>query len=105
MENSQLANQTIKRTKAHESPRNHYISYAVSLLLTALAFLAVANPSMGRTFTYIFISILAIIQALFQFVFWMHMKEKGHIFPAIGIAFGVVIALCAFVTAVFWVWW
>lgn len=100
-----IEQQTIKRTAAHESLRNHFISYAVSLLLTALAFLAVANPSLERPFVYIFISILAIIQALFQFIYWMHMKEKGHIFPAIFIGLGVIIALCAFVTAVFWVWW
>lgn len=95
----------IKRTTAQESPRNHYISYAVSILLTLLAFLAVANPSLDKTFKIVFIVGMAVIQVLFQFIYWMHMKEKGHIYAAIGIIFGAVIALCAVVAAVFWMWW
>lgn len=106
MENNvELSNQTVKRTSEVESPRNHYISYAISILLTALAFFAVANPALNKTFKIVFIVGMATIQVIFQFVFWMHMKEKGHIYAAIGIIFGVVIALCAAVAAVFWMWW
>lgn len=95
----------IKRTNVQESPRNHYISYAVSILLTLLAFLAVANPSLDKTFKIVFIVGMACIQVLFQFIYWMHMKEKGHIYAALGIIMGAIIALCCVVAAVFWMWW
>jgi cytochrome c oxidase subunit IV len=88
----------------HEGPRNHYLAFALSIVLTILAFAAV-NANLGRTFTIAFILLLALIQASFQLFFWMHMKDKGHFYAKVGIAFGFVIALTALAAAVYWMWW
>ncbi|MFC0211668.1 cytochrome C oxidase subunit IV family protein [Paenibacillus chartarius] len=94
-----------KRPHKHEGPRNHYLTYLISILLTILAFAAVLYGVLDRSFLLVFIVVLALIQASFQLFFWMHAKDKGHFLPVIGIAFGFFIALTAVAAAVFWTWW
>ncbi|ALS24255.1 MULTISPECIES: cytochrome C oxidase subunit IV family protein [Paenibacillus] len=88
-----------------EGPKNHYLSYIVSILLTMLAFAVVLYGGLDRTFIIIFIVGLGIVQILFQLAYWMHMKDRGHMFPIIGLAFGTFIALTVVAAAVFWMWW
>ncbi|OXM84918.1 cytochrome C oxidase subunit IV family protein [Paenibacillus rigui] len=88
-----------------EGPRNHYLSYIISILLTILAFAAVLYGGLDKSFLIIFLVGLGIVQAVFQLAFWMHMKDRGHLFPIIGLAFGAFIALTAVIMAVYWVWW
>lgn len=95
----------IKRASATEGPRNHVISFAISIVLTLFAFIAVANPNLPRTFVLWFIVLLAFAQALIQLMFWMHMKDRGHLYAKIAIAFGAVIFLSAVASAVYWTWW
>ncbi|MDF2722151.1 MAG: hypothetical protein K0Q59_1826 [Paenibacillus sp.] len=95
---------TGKRRHAHEGPKNHYLSFALSIVLTILAFVVV-YADMGRTFTLVFIVTLGIMQAIFQLAFWMHMKDRGHVYAIIGIAFGAIIALTAFAATIYWIWW
>lgn len=95
---------TGKRRHVHEGPKNHYLSFALSIVLTILAFVVV-YAEMGRTFTILFIVLLGIIQAIFQLAFWMHMKDKGHAYAITGIVFGGVIALTAVAAVVYWMWW
>ncbi|GFZ90910.1 hypothetical protein GCM10008018_41550 [Paenibacillus marchantiophytorum] len=93
-----------KRVK-HESPLNHYLSYIVSILLTMLAFAVVLYGDLDRSFILIFIVTLGIVQAVIQLLFWMHAKERGHLFPLIFIAGGAFVALTCVIMAVYWVWW
>lgn len=93
-----------KRVK-HESPLNHYLSYIISILLTMLAFAVVLYGDLDRSFILIFIVTLGIVQAIIQLLFWMHAKERGHLFPLIFIGAGAFVALTGVITAVYWVWW
>ncbi|TBL71204.1 cytochrome C oxidase subunit IV family protein [Paenibacillus thalictri] len=88
-----------------EGPRNHYLAYIISILLTMLAFAVVLYGELDRSFILMFLVGLALIQAVFQLTYWMHMKDKGHLFPIIGIMFGFIIALTAVAMAVWWLWW
>lgn len=92
------------RKRHHEGPRNHYLSFALSIVLTILAFAAV-NADLSRSFTLMFIVVLALVQVLFQLAFWMHMKDKGHFYAKVGIAFGAFIAFTGVISAVYWMWW
>src|SRR5690554_3760882 len=106
MENNQAtAEQKIRRGKIHEGPRNHFITFGVSIVLTLLAFLAVANVSLDRTFVMVFIVFLAIVQVIFQLAYWMHVKDRGHLYSIIALSMGAVIAIASFVTAIYWMWW
>ncbi|UJF34152.1 cytochrome C oxidase subunit IV family protein [Paenibacillus hexagrammi] len=93
-----------KRHK-QESPANHYFSYIISIVLTMLAFAIVLYGDLDRSFVLIFIVTLAIVQALIQLFFWMHAKERGHMFPLIFLGGGAFVALTGVITAVYWMWW
>jgi cytochrome c oxidase subunit 4 len=95
---------TSKRPHVHEGPKNHYLSFILSLVLTALAF-AVVMAEMGRTFTILFILTLGIIQVVFQLAFWMHMKDRGHGYAIVGLITGAIVALTGVAAVVYWMWW
>lgn len=48
-----------------------------------LAFAVVLYGDLDRSFILIFIVTLALVQAIIQLFFWMHAKERGHLFPLI----------------------
>lgn len=104
------SNDNVKKKHRVEGPRNHFLTFALSIVLTGIAFLAVAY-SVGEDthvepwFVQIFIVTLAIFQAVIQLGFWMHLKDKGHAFPIIGIAFGFIVALTAAAAGLLWSWW
>lgn len=88
-----------------EGPKNHYITYIVSIVLTMIAFAAVIYGGLSQAFLYAFLVIMALVQCVFQLAVWMHMKERNHAYPIIGIMFGFVVAICVVVSAIFWMWW
>lgn len=92
-----------KREK-HESPRNHYFAYLLSILLTMFAFAAVIYGDMDRSIILIFIVGLGLVQASIQLLFWMHGKDKGHFIPLLFIGLGLLIALTGVAAALFWMW-
>jgi cytochrome c oxidase subunit 4 len=104
MSNHEHTSDAGKRHKL-EGPRNHYLSYIISILLTMLAFAAVLYGGLDRSFLIMFLVGLAVIQAVFQLTYWMHMKDRGHLMPIIGLAFGAFVAVTAFTAAVYWTWW
>lgn len=88
-----------------EGPKNHYLSYIISIVLTMIAFAVVLYGGLDRTFIIIFIVGIGIVQVIFQLAYWMHMKDRGHLFPIFGLAFGAFVALTVVAAAVFWLWW
>ncbi|GIP34827.1 cytochrome C oxidase subunit IV family protein [Paenibacillus sp. J2TS4] len=98
-------NSAIKTRHRVEGPKNHYITYIVSIVLTMLAFAAVIYGGLSKAFLVSFLILLAAVQAVFQLAVWMHMKDKEHTFPIIGIIFGVIFGMCGVVAALFWIWW
>jgi cytochrome c oxidase subunit 4 len=97
---------SVKRKSSHEGPRNHFLAFGLSLLLTLLAFIAIIYQHVLETwFLLSFIVLLAILQAGIQAVFWMHLKDRGHLQQRIFIAMGAFIASTAIIMSVYWVWW
>ncbi|WNC14195.1 cytochrome C oxidase subunit IV family protein [Brevibacillus brevis] len=88
----------------HDSPKRHLVAFIGSLVLTALAFIAVAFEVIPAGFTVPFIVVLAFVQAFFQLFVWMHMDQKGHEFARISIFAGLFVILLAVIVFVFWVW-
>jgi cytochrome c oxidase subunit 4 len=99
------SNEKIKRGPAHEGPRNHFITFGISMALTLLAFAAVANNEFGHVFKVGFIVVLAFVQALVQLAFWMHMKDRGHLFPVLGLATGFLFVITFVLMALYLLWW
>jgi cytochrome c oxidase subunit 4 len=99
--------QTTSTTKHHriEGPKNHFMSYIVSIILTMLAFAAVIYGGLDKSFLLVFLVGLAVVQAIFQLMVWMHMKERGHLLPIIGLSMGAIVAITAVAAAEYWMWW
>jgi cytochrome c oxidase subunit 4 len=96
---------TPSKRQKHESPANHYYTYIIAILLTMLAFAVVLYGGLDRSFILIFIVGLAFVQAIVQLLFWMHAKERGHLFPLLFLGVGFFVALTAVGAAVYWTWW
>jgi cytochrome c oxidase subunit 4 len=101
---------TVRRKQRHEGPRNHLLTFGLSIMLTALSFVAVAyalteDSHVEPWFVSFFIVGLAIFQAVIQLGFWMHMKDKGHGYAIVGIAFGFFVALTCLAAGLLWSWW
>lgn len=98
---------TGEQTKRHrvEGPKKHIVAFIMSLVLTIIAFAAVAAGEINTTFTYIILVGMAILQVFVQMAFWMHMKDRGHLFPIIAILTGVIIVFTMVIMAEYWVWW
>jgi len=105
MVHNETSSQKIKRAPVHEGMKNHYITFALSIILTALAFFAVMNSDLGSGFVYFFIVILAFVQAILQILFWMHMKDRGHLYAQVTFVVAALVLLPIMVTALFWIWW
>ncbi|MFD2614903.1 cytochrome C oxidase subunit IV family protein [Paenibacillus gansuensis] len=93
------------RRRRHEGPQKHLIAFVFSLILTLIAFAAVAAGEMNRNFVLVLLVVMAIGQVLIQLIFWMHMKDRGHLYPIIGLAAGAFVAFTCVIMALYWVWW
>jgi len=98
------AGDQVKRSKGHEGPRNHLITFAISIILTILAFAAVSIPGISKGFVYTLLVLMAILQVIVQLGFWMHLKDRGHFWPTLAIIFGALVVVYAVASAVFWIW-
>jgi cytochrome c oxidase subunit 4 len=94
-----------KQRHKTEGPRNHYIAYLISIILTMLSFAIVIYGGLDKMFLVVFLVGLAIVQIIFQLSIWMHMKERGHVFPIVGLAFGAFVAASGVIAALYWMWW
>ncbi|WP_372662592.1 cytochrome C oxidase subunit IV family protein [Cohnella sp.] len=96
-----------EQTKRHkvEGPRKHIVAFVMSLALTIIAFAAVSAGEINTTFTYIILVSMAVIQVFIQLAFWMHLKDRGHMFPIIAIITGIFVVFTMVVMALYWVWW
>lgn len=102
--NHATTNNSGKKHKV-EGPKKHIIAFCFSLVLTLIAFAAVIGGEINKDFIYIILIGTAILQVFVQLAFWMHMKDRGHLYATIAILGGVVIVITMVVMAVYWTWW
>lgn len=94
-----------QRRHRHEGPQKHIVAFAFSMVLTLIAFAAVSAGGVNKSYVYILLITMAILQVLIQLGIWMHMKDRGHAFPILFIFGGATIAFTCIAMALFWVWW
>jgi|HigsolmetaAR203D_1030402.scaffolds.fasta_scaffold00015_98 cytochrome c oxidase subunit 4 len=94
----------IKRSRRHEGPRNHLIAFAISIILTILAFAAVSIPGLSKGFVFTLLVLMAILQVLVQLAFWMHLKDRGHFWAILTMIFGALVVVYAVASAELWTW-
>lgn len=97
--------QAVKRGHQHEGPEKHVVVFIFSIVLTLIAFAAVAAGGVNALFTVILLLVMAIMQVFVQMGYWMHLKDKGHLIPIIFMIGGFFVAGTAVITAIYWMWW
>ncbi|WP_028563780.1 cytochrome C oxidase subunit IV family protein [Paenibacillus pinihumi] len=105
MSSNHSASEQQGRRHKVEGPQKHIIAYVFSLVLTLLAFATVIAGEVNTMFTYILLIVMAGIQVYIQMAFWMHMKDRGHMYAIVGILTGVFVVFTMVVMAEYWVWW
>jgi cytochrome c oxidase subunit 4 len=93
-----------EKEKEKRELRYHFVSFAMMVLLTILAFVTVVSESVSGNFATLFIILLACIQVAFQLYYFMHLKDKGHGSPAFFISNGIFVAVLTVATLITLIW-
>lgn len=94
-EQNMSKSEAFRRQKSKEEMQRQLISFGLMIVLTLIAFVIVVTDTLNKGFIVPIIFVMAIVQAGFQFYYFMHLKDKGHAMPATLIYGGV---WCAFLT-------
>lgn len=106
MTNTNLSkSEEFRRQKNREEMQKQLISFALMIVFTLIAFAVVATDTLSRGFVIPVIFLMAIVQAGFQFYYFMHLKDKGHAMPATLIYGGVWAAFLTLAGLMVISWW
>lgn len=97
--------EAFRRQKSKEEMQKQLISFGLMIALTLIAFLIVATDSLNQGFIVPLLFLMAIVQAGFQFYYFMHLKDKGHAMPATLIFGGAWAAFLTLAGIVVISWW
>lgn len=84
--------------------RVHLFSFAVSVLLTLLAFGAALYGELPADLLVPFLMLMAVIQLIQQLVYWTRLKSRNDLLSILSLAFGSLVTLAALGAALYWVW-
>lgn len=96
--------EAFRRQKSKEEMQRQLISFGLMIVLTLIAF-AIVMAEIPRIYIMPILFVMAIVQAGFQFYYFMHMKDKGHAMPATLIYGGVwaaFLTLCGLMVISWW---
>jgi cytochrome c oxidase subunit IV len=79
--------------KKQESVGKHLLSFAVMIVLTAIAFAAVGLKIIPNHLVIPVLLVMAAIQVFLQLFTFMHLDQKGSLFPIIFIFAGIFVAI------------
>lgn len=94
----------MERRKRKQELQHYWVSFAMMIGFTLLAFWAVSVKSLSTNFKSFFIIILAVVQVIYQLYYFMHLKDKEHGFPSIFIFSGALVALLTVITFLTIIW-
>nr|WP_243712927.1 cytochrome C oxidase subunit IV family protein [Macrococcus carouselicus] len=83
--------------------RQQVTTFAIMIFLTFIAFAMVA-AGLDKAIVLPILILLAFIQVILQFFYFMHMKHDGHDVPKLFMLSGIFIAFSFVVTALYLVW-
>lgn len=96
---------SFRKQKNKEEMQRQLISFGLMIALTLIAFVIVATDSLNKGYIIPLLFVMAIVQAGFQFYYFMHLKDKGHAMPATLIFGGVWAAFLTLAGIVVISWW
>lgn len=104
--NTEVKQSEYYRKRDHKQEmRKQLISFGLMIFFTIIAFGLVAVGNVGRSFIVPALFVMAIVQAGFQFFYFMHLKDKGHEMPTVLILGGVWAAFLTLAGLMTISWW
>lgn len=97
--------ESYKRQKSKEEMQRQLISFGLMIVFTLIAFAIVATETLSKGFIVPILFVMALVQAGFQFYYFMHLKDKGHAMPAVFIYGGVWAAFLTLAGLMVISWW
>lgn len=82
--------------------RKHIISYIIMMVISIAAFLMVANEVMSPVAMTVALVVMAAILVFLQLADFMHLDQKGHLFPLIFISNGLFWGMIFILVIVIW---
>ena len=79
--------QAYRKQENKEEMKKMLISFGMMILFTIIAFALVGTGVMKGSYLVILLFLMALVQVMFQFLYFMHMQDKGHE-EASGIIYG-----------------
>ncbi len=89
-------------TSGGRSMRKHIISYIIMMVISIAAFLMVANEVMSPVAMTVALVVMAAILVFLQLADFMHLDQKGHLFPLIFISNGLFWGMIFILVIVIW---
>lgn len=93
-----------RRRKSAEEMKYQVVSFVLMILLTLIAFGAVA-ADLSKWFTIPVILLMAVVQVIFQLYYFMHMSHKGHEAPQLFLFSGALVGFLTLLTFFTIIWW
>lgn len=94
-----------ERQQNKEEMKKQVVSFALMIFLTLIAFAIVAFGDVPKIYAIPILIIMAVIQVVFQFYFFMHLKDKDHEMPMVLMYGGVWGALLTLAGLGLIAWW
>lgn len=101
----QLTDEQLRYYKARRTKnmRMQVTVFGLMIFFTLIAFMLVAG-GVAKAFVIPIILLLAALQVILQFYYFMHMKDSGHDIPKFFILMGVYFGLAFIIMGVYIVW-
>ncbi|MGW9606743.1 cytochrome c oxidase subunit IVB [Heyndrickxia sporothermodurans] len=93
-----------RRRKSAEEMKYQVVSFVLMILLTLIAFGAVA-ADLSKWFTIPVILLMVVVQVIFQLYYFMHMSHKGHEAPQLFLFSGAFVGFLTLLTFFTIIWW
>ncbi len=103
--NSDLDANSYRRQKSKQEMQKQLISFGLMIVFTIIAFAVVSTDVIDKMYLIPILFLMAIVQAAFQFYYFMHLKDKGHEMAATLIYGGVWAAFLTLSGLIVITWW
>ncbi|GGN49111.1 MULTISPECIES: cytochrome C oxidase subunit IV family protein [Oceanobacillus] len=94
-----------RKQESKDEMKIQVISFVSMIVFTVIAFALVGTQLMTGSYLSILLVVLAIVQAMFQFLYFMHLKDKGHGPASASIYGGMLIAFLTILGLGVITWW
>lgn len=96
---------SFRKQESKNEMKIQVISFVSMIIFTVIAFALVGTEVLTGSYLIMLLFVLAVVQAMFQFLYFMHLKDKGHAEASATIYGGMLIAFLIILGLGVITWW